>query len=249
MPSPSPLLLSHTARFFLLPFFLLHSPSSSASIFGLSSSCRTRCFSARQRTARQRRRRSRTRWRRDLRLLGIAIPGERVPRRRRRNLSMPATRRESGWKRISLASSSPSARSPRAPASSAAFASGLSLSLSLCFFHFHPSSVVFSPFFHSLHLCNLHAAGRDFLRCTPATGGRKTGQEFINSTSNSLSSGVRTIYRLSRERESSCSPVMNNVGRCIKQTRPGLRDHDRVADLIVARRSIDRSAIGENLIF
>ena len=30
---------------------------------------------------------------------------------------------------------------------------------------------------------------------------------------------------------------------------PGLRDHDRVADLIVARRSIDRSAIRENLIF
>ena len=30
---------------------------------------------------------------------------------------------------------------------------------------------------------------------------------------------------------------------------PGLRDHDRVADLIVAQRSIDRSAIRENLIF
>ena len=29
----------------------------------------------------------------------------------------------------------------------------------------------------------------------------------------------------------------------------GLRDHDRVADLIVARRSIDRPAIRENLIF
>ena len=29
---------------------------------------------------------------------------------------------------------------------------------------------------------------------------------------------------------------------------PGLRDHDRVADLIVAHRSIDGSAISENFI-
>ena len=57
-------------------------------------------------------------------------------------------------------------------------------------------------------------------------------KERINFSSSLLKSRLRTSARLR-----------------VEWPRAGLRDHDRVADLIVARRSIDRSAIRENLIF